>query len=254
MQLLAMGLTPNIGLQPSKIPSVEKAILPSKKLQSKWAFDAKRAAFARSIESESLPTKTMLLAKWDAIYAGTAEEGQDGGKAALDRLVIEDTPLLTKNLHERGTPPKTGLRPLSAWPRCTRWLSFRQTRNPYGAPVLGSWRFSAKWLLGCPTSASFDSGLDHYSFDFAFKDWLREAITKDTRVSALPTDWDDIAFRIALNATDPSCRPFCIGCGHNIANTDLVLERGGGLRGDKVTRISCPDRHLLLDATTIRFD
>ncbi len=33
-----------------------------------------------------------------------------------------------------------------------------------------------------------------------------------------------------------------------------VLKRGGGFKGDMVTRISCPERHLLLDATTIHFD
>ena len=74
----------------------------------------------------------------------------------------------------------------------------------------------------------------HYD-DWDFNRWLLRMNVHDARVTQLPSDWDDIALKIALNARDSRCRPFCVGCGRNIANHDLLLERGGGFKGDMVT-------------------
>jgi hypothetical protein len=145
--------------------------------------------------------------------------------------------------HDNG---KARLRPYTAWPRCTRWISYKQTRSESGERVVGSWRFRSDWLAEKLIIGAAASYVEHY-LDETLICWLRDRNNADERVTALPDNWNIVALYLLLYVENGDCRPFCMTCGRNIAHADLSLENTGGPKGDRGKVVRCDRGHVLLD-------
>lgn len=137
-------------------------------------------------------------------------------------------------------------RPYPAWPRCTRWIAYRQTRSASGEAVVGSWRFRADWLaerLQIGAAAAYLQGYE----DDVLVPWLRDRDNDDERLTRLPDNWGVISFQLQYYVGNGACRPFCMTCGTNILLEELRLEGQGDGLSDIGLVIRCAHGHALLD-------
>ncbi len=158
----------------------------------------------------------------------------------LDGLPRQQYPDVTPN------DGKTRFRPYSAWPRCTRWISYRQTHSATGERVVGSWRFRSDWLAEKIVVGAAAAYVESY-WDEVLARWLRQRANCDERVTVLPDNWGVIAFYLLIYLDNGDCRPFCMTCGRNVTHQELLSEDTGGNRGDMGRVVRCPHGHVLLD-------
>lgn len=151
-----------------------------------------------------------------------------------------------KNASLWGGTSITALRPYAAWPRATRWVRYRQTVGKNYRPVWGTWRSSAADLEHITRNVD-DRYFDRYeNFNVWF--WLAEANPNVDRVSVMPDNLPDLNYAIAQKFLNTGLRPFCVACGRNYLNTELIPDLCHDNKGPTVRSASCPCGHLLVDS------
>lgn len=151
----------------------------------------------------------------------------------------------SKNVSMWGGTSITTLRPYAAWPRATRWVRYRQTVGMNYRPVWGVWRCSAADLELITRNVD-DRYFERYE-NFNVWSWLAEANSNVDRVSVLPDDLPDLNYAIAQKFLHPGLRPFCIACGRNFLNVELLPENCDEGKDAVIRCVRCPHGHLLVD-------